>query len=237
MLDFFHSIPLLDWLALVWMIACWGGYSWYSESSPAAGRGLVGVSRDYRHRWAKGLLERDLRVADAALIGNLMSTVSFYAQTTIYIIAGLFALLGTLDKVMNIAADLPFARNASPNAMELKLMVLLAIFIHAYFKFTWSLRQFNMQTIMVGAAPSPADHPEPAAVDDYARRLGTVTTHAGIDFNRGIRAYYFGLAAVIWMIQPWMFIAMTTAILVVLYRRDFKSPICLALLGGPDRRD
>lgn len=237
MFDFLHSIPLLDWLALLWMIVCWGGYNWYSESSSAAERDLVGVSREYRHQWASSLLARDLRVADAALIGNLMSTVSFYAQTTIYIIAGLFALLGTLDKVMNIAADLPFARGSSASAVELKLMVLLTIFIHAYFKFTWALRQFNMQTIMVGAAPSPAEHPDPAAVADFAQRLGTVTTHAGIDFNRGIRAYYFGLATVIWMIQPWLFIAVTTGILVVLYRRDFKSPICRALLANRKSQD
>ena len=48
-------------------------------------------------------------MADAALVGNLMQSVSFYANTTIYIIAGLLALLGTLDQVISFASDLPFA--------------------------------------------------------------------------------------------------------------------------------
>ena len=223
------KISLLDWLALVWLVTCWSGYGWYSEHSAAAQRGLVGISRGYRQQWAAALLKRDLRVADAALIGNLMSTVSFYANTTIYIIAGLFALLGTLDKVINIAADLPFSRHVIPEVVELKLMVLLVIFVFAYFKFTWSLRLFNMQTILVGAAPSPNDNPEPQVCADYTNRLATINSLAGDDFNRGIRAYYFGLATVTWMIQPWLFLAFTTAILLVLYRRDFGSAACEAL--------
>ncbi len=233
MLTIFSSIPLIDWLALAWLIACWGGYSWYSEYSAAAGTGLVGIGARYRQLWASALLKRDLRVADAALIGNLMSTVSFYASTTIYIIAGLFALLGTLDKVISVTADLPFARNVNPNAVELKLIVLLAIFIFAYFKFTWSLRQFNLQTILVGAAPSPGDTMPEAEKEDFARRLAAVNTFGGDDFNRGIRAYYFGLATVTWMIQPWFFMAITAGILVVLYRRDYASPTCKALRHPP----
>ena len=31
------------------------------------------------------------------------------------------------------------------------------------------------------------------------------------------------IAAVTWMIQPWLFFFVTTAILFVLYRRDFRS--------------
>lgn len=214
-------VPLIDWLALVWLIICWAGYGWYSEHSAAAKRGLVGISHVYREQWARAMLAREQRVSDAALIGNLMSTVSFYANTTIYIIAGLFALLGTLDKVMLVAADFPFARGASANVVELKLLVLLGIFIVAYFKFTWALRQFNLLTILVGAAPMPGTQD----TETFAKRLAAVNSYAGDEFNRGIRAYYFGIATVTWMIQPWLFVAMTTGILVVLYRRDFASSV------------
>jgi uncharacterized membrane protein len=111
--------------------------------------------------------------------------------------------------------------------------VLLAIFIFAYFKFTWSLRQFNLQTILVGAAPSPGDGSPEAEREDFARRLAAVNAFAGDDFNRGIRAYYFGLATVTWMIQPWFFMAITAGILVVLYRRDYASPTCKVLRQPP----
>jgi len=219
MFAFIQTISLIDWLGLAWFILCWVGYDWYSEHSAAARHGLVQIFHGYRKLWAKALLGRDNRVADAALISNLMNSVSFYANTTIYIIAGLFALLGTLDKVMNVAADLPFARGTTQNAIELKLLVLLAIFVVAYFKFTWSLRQFNLLTIMAGGAPAASAPYD----EDYANHLAAINRLAGDEFNRGIRSYYFGIAAVTWMIQPWLFFFVTTAILFVLYRRDFRS--------------
>jgi len=230
MSEIIPHIPLIDWLALAWLVICWAGYGWYSEHSSAAKRGLIGISKLYRERWARAMLDRDLRVADAGLIGNLMSTVSFYANTTIYIIAGLFALLGTLDKVIDVAADLPFARNASAATVELKLLVLLAIFIVAYFKFTWALRQFNLLTILVGAAPPPDDPKREAAV----KPMAAANSFAGDEFNRGIRAYYFGIATVTWMIHPWLFIGVTSAILLVLYRRDFSSSV-LSVLNDAER--
>lgn len=218
------TTPLPDWIALCWLVACWAGYGWFADYRAAA-RGLIGVSHGYREDWARALLARDNRVADAALIGNLMTSVSFYANTTIYIIAGLFALLGTLDKVMLVAAEMPFARGVSPDLVELKLLLLLAVFVAAYFRFTWSLRQFNQLTILVGAAPAAGSAGDAAFVD----RLAAVNSLAGDEFNRGIRAYYFGIAAVTWMIQPWLCIGVTTAILFILYRRDFASPVLRVL--------
>ena len=52
---------------------------------------------------------------------------------------------------------------------------------------------------------------------------------SGDEFNRGIRAYYFGLAAVVWFVDPWIFSAITTLIVAVLYRRDFRSKTLAAM--------
>jgi uncharacterized membrane protein len=38
-----------------------------------------------------------------------------------------------------------------------------------------------------------------------------------------MRAYYFGMAAVTWFIQPWLFIAVTTLVVGILYWREFRS--------------
>ena len=76
-----------------------------------------------------------------------------------------------------------------------------------------------MLSLVVGAAPPP---------DEPARTTRALCAHqrpVGDEFNRGIRAYYFGLAAVFWFIQPWMFVAVTTLIIGVLYRRlPFRRP-------------
>lgn len=225
-----HALPHLsplDWLALVTFFACWGGYAWFSEHSRGGAHGLNSTTQHYRLLWAYRLLERDIRVADSTLIGNLVTSVSFYANTTIYIIAGLIAALGAADQLLGLAADLPFSALGNKELLEIKLMLVLGSFVFAYFKFTWSLRQFNLLSILVGAAPQgAAGTPE---IDSYACRLAGANSLAGDDFNRGIRAYYFGLAAAVWLLNPLICALASLAILVVLYRRDYRSPALAAL--------
>ena len=78
-----HALPHLaptDWLALLAFFACWGGYAWYSEHSNWGASGLIRTSQLYRLEWAYRMLERDVRVTDSTLIGNLVTSVSFYAD-------------------------------------------------------------------------------------------------------------------------------------------------------------
>ncbi len=99
-----HALPHLaavDWFALAIFFASWAGYAWFSEHSRRGATGLISTSQNYRLQWAYRLLERDIRVMDSTLIGNLMTSVSFYANTTIYIIAGLVAALGAADKLLS----------------------------------------------------------------------------------------------------------------------------------------
>lgn len=225
-----HALPHLtpiDWLALATYFLCWAGYAWFSEHSRWSHVGLVGRSHAYRLEWAYHLLGREVRIVDASLIGNLMTSVSFYANTTIYIIAGLFAALGAADRLLGVTADLPFGGRDSHEMLELKLVLLLGSFVFAYFKFSWSLRQFNMLSILVGAAPK-GERGCPK-IDAYATKLAAANSLAGDDFNRGIRAYYFGLAALSWLINPLLLGLLSAGVLVVLYRRDFCSAAQRAL--------
>ncbi|MDP3440787.1 MAG: DUF599 domain-containing protein, partial [Azonexus sp.] len=137
-----HAFPHLsavDWISVAIFFACWAGYAWFSEHSQRGAAGLIGTSHGYRLLWAYRMLEGDIRVTDSTLIGNLMTSVSFYANTTIYIIAGLVAALGASDKLLNITNELPFGGAGNRELLEIKLMLVLASFVFAYFKFTWSL--------------------------------------------------------------------------------------------------
>ncbi|MBK9786072.1 MAG: DUF599 domain-containing protein [Betaproteobacteria bacterium] len=229
-----HALPHLsavDWISLVLFFACWGGYAWFSEHSRWGDSGLVRTTQTYRLDWARRMLEREIRVADSTLIGNLMTSVSFYANTTIYIIAGLVAALGASDKLISVTAELPFGGIGNRELLEIKLMLVLVSFVFAYFKFTWSLRQFNLLSILVGAAPQgQADQP---INEKYAQRVAGANNLAGDDFNRGIRAYYFGLAASGWLLSPLVLGTLALTVLIVLYRRDFRSPALELLRDKP----
>lgn len=225
---FITHLTLLDTLACTWFVASWLGYTFLSEQSDIGRRGLIGWSHVHRLQWARRLLAREVRVTDASLVGNLMNSISFYANTTIYIIAGLFAILGTLDKLVDVAAELPFARTGGRDVMEVKLLLLMAAFVFAYFKFTWSLRQMNLLSILIGAAPFGKVEESPE-LEAYAQRMSKINSYGGDEFNRGIRAYYFSLAALCWLLSAWLFLLATTLVVYVLYRRDFDSATLRAL--------
>jgi uncharacterized membrane protein len=224
-LDLLQSLLLqitpLDVAALVFFLAAWFGYSFYADREMQNARGLRSLMHQNRLEWARQMVVRDQRLMDTALTGHLMNSVSFYANTTIYIVAALIATAGALDSLVRFAAELPFAGRQSKLLVEAKIFLLITVFVFAYFKFTWAHRQYNLLLILTGSAPDRTRPPD--VLEAYAQKYARVNTMAGDEFNRGIRSYYFGFAALGWFLHTWLFIALTILILVVLWQRDFRS--------------
>ena len=219
------GIPAADILSLMWFVTIWVGYTWYADRGAWHKRSLRAVMHAHREEWMRQMVLRDNRVADVNILRNLLQSVSFFASTTLLILAGLLAILGASDRGIEIVRALPFAAATTLGQWELKLLVLGVVFVHAFFKFTWALRQFNYCSVLIGAAPKSTD-------SDYARRAAEVSTHASKDFNQGLRAYYFSLAALGWFVHPWVFVAATTLVTVVLYLREHHSKTMKMLLPG-----
>jgi len=224
--NFLTKFYWLDWIALTWFLACWFGYEQVVERGWSGRTTLHEETHKLRLGWGRVMLARNPRIVDVALIGNLLPSLSFYANTSIYIIAALFAALGTMDQLMSAASELPFSRVISRESAELKLLILMGVFVIAYFKFTWSLRQFNLLSITLGSVPQEADEDE---MEKHAQKFAAVNSCAGNDFNRGLRAYYFGMAVMSWLVSPWLFTFSTAVIVIVLARREFFSPVLKAL--------
>jgi len=211
-------------VALVWFALCWAGYQLYANYWNRD-RSLMGATASHRVRWMEQMVARDVRILDSTLLQTQAQSVSFFASTSILILGGLVALLGARDEAQAMVSDVPFAEKADPLGWELRIGLLLVIFIYAFFKFTWSMRQYNYVALLIGAAPPPG-HPECGQSASRAARM----SHLAVDhFNEGIRAYYFGLAAIGWFIHPWVFAAATTWVVLVLWRREFRSRTLAAL--------
>jgi uncharacterized membrane protein len=217
----------LEIAALVWFVGCTGGYTWFADYRCAA-IGLMGATARHRLAWMERMVERENRIVDTTLVGTMSSSVSFFAQTSIFILGGLIAMLGAQDRVREVIADVPFAVASSGVLWEGKIALLVVIFVFAFFKFTWSLRQFNYLVVLIGAAPlnTRMGAREAAPV---ARRAARMSDLAVNHFNVGIRAYYFGLAALAWFINPWLFMAASAWTVLVLWRREFRSNTLAAL--------
>jgi uncharacterized membrane protein len=223
------KIPAADIVSLVWFIALWVGYTWYADRVSRRPHSLRAVMHAHRYAWMRRMLERENRMVDAVILGNLLQSVSFFASTTLLILVGLVTVLGSADEVILLARELPFTSKMTLVQWELKLLVLIVIFVYAFFKFTWALRQFNYCSVLIGGAPLPSGK----SVDDsYARRTAQVSTQASKDYNQGLRAYYFGLATLGWFMSPWMFMLATTVVVAVLYWREYYSAT-LKMLASP----
>lgn len=222
---------LLDLLAPAWFVLCWLGYTWYADGERPR-RNLTRVMHTYRIVWAQQMLGRDNRMVDTQIIANLMRSASFFASTAMFIIAGLIAVLGAREQAMAVFAELPLAIASSAPLWDAKVLLLIVLFVYAFFKFTWAFRQYNYCLILVGCAPAP-DHLSEAS-GGIADRLARVATSTGRHFNRGIRAFYFGLAALSWFIHPLLFMLLTIWVVLVLYRREFHSRLLRMLTMAPD---
>ena len=130
-------------------------------------------------------------------------------------------MLGTSDRAMAIVSDLPFSAKTQEVIWEYKIFLLLAIFVYAFFKFTWSLRQHNFCSVLIGAAPDPDTDPD--RLEEYVVRSAKLAGAASNTFNYGLRAYYFGLAALTWFLNSWAFIFITALVIAILYHREFHS--------------
>jgi uncharacterized membrane protein len=114
---------------------------------------------------------------------------------------------------------------------EVKLMVLAAIFVFAFFRFTWAIRQYTFVALILGAMPTPSEFAAGNTDDEaYAKRAAAVVGSAAESFNDGVRAYYFAFAVLAWFFSPLAFSVAAALVVAILYGREFRSGV-LGLLG------
>ncbi len=220
------NYSLLNIAAIVWFFIAWLGYARFAKYKAKRGYNLSSVLNLQRLAWMEQLLRRDQRIMDAALVANLERNVSFLASTSILVLAGLLTALGVAGSIDAMLQALPFyqAQEDSMIWVQLKICLLLLIYVYAFFSLTWSMRQYGFASVMIGSAPSAiVSKNNQELAEKYSYASSKVIDMAGHAYNYGLRAYYFSLAVLAWFISPWLFMASSTLIVVVLYLREFHS--------------
>jgi uncharacterized membrane protein len=170
-----------------------------------------------RRRWVANATRRDTPF-DAILAGNIMGSVSFLASTAVLLILAIFAVFGQVASLTESLNALSLGRVYSPLDIQLHLLVMLAMFVLAFFAFTLSLRQFNHFCIMLGAL----DHEVPVS-EEEVEAITAMNALGARNFNSGVRAYYFSVATVAWFVNDWLPIAVSLATVGILAHREFFS--------------
>ncbi|KTC41168.1 hypothetical protein AO265_03040 [Pseudomonas sp. ABAC61] len=200
-------------LAALWFIVCWGGYTRYASWKGRDTACLASVLHLYREDWMRRMLLRDNRIADASVIGNLERNASFFASSTLIILAGILTVLGASERAVSLLADIPMVQQASQGMSEIKLLC------HA---------------VLVGSAPMIGErHVSEQERKAFAARAARVISMAANQFNFGLRSYYFGMTMLAWFVSPWLFMLMSSGVVLVLYRREFHSDVLDVMVYTP----
>ena len=226
-------LPWSDWLVLLFIMAAWIGYAQFATRWSLKRPSILAATNRFRLRWIQVSLTRDPRVLDGIITQTLSNTPAFFSSTTILIMGGLLALMGTTDKAAEFVREIPFSQATPILVFEFKILVLISIFVYAFFRFSWSMRQYTFVSLMIGALPSHEHfiaHPQEQM--DYAERVAAMTGLAAETFNDGLRAYYFAFAVMGWFFSPMAFVLTTVLIVGILYNREFRSDVLEVLNDG-----
>ena len=132
---------------------------------------------------------------------------------------GVLALIGNADKLIDVADDLSLQPVAEV-VWEIKLFLTLLLVTNAFLKFVWAHRLFGYCAILMAAVPNAPEDPQCLQM---SRKAGEVNITAARSYNRGLRAIYFSIASVAWLISPMALMAAAMITFGVLLRREFLS--------------
>ncbi len=195
-----------DLVALAFFVVAWIAYAIAIERSARGRDGLNARMDAYREVWMRQMLGRQNRIVDTQITASLQNGTAFFASTSLIAVGGALTLLRSPDEALTIFAALPFGIATTRVEWEAKTLGLAVIFVCAFFKFAWSYRLFNYLAIVLGAAPPPEEKDTQ-------------------------RAFFLALGYLGWFVSPWVFMAATAAVLVVMWRRQLASPARRALGG------
>lgn len=215
----------LDWIAVSVFVLLWLGYDpllgVMARMTGSLNTDMVSV----RMAWMRAMTYRQMRLVDSQLMGHTISSASFFASTNLLLIAAVASVLfGGESAIRGLAA---VSQDLAPvQLIEGKLALILLCLARGLLDFVWALRQLNYTVALIGAAPEIDSEADRTA---YGHAVGEVLNPALGSFNRGVRGYYFALAAAAWMFGSiWLLLSVVSVISLLLWRQS-ASPAARAV--------
>jgi uncharacterized membrane protein len=208
----------LDLVAVGFLVVTWLVLSRLIEHPPAAYPSVSVIMADFRREWMRQMVMRNPRIFDGTIIDSLRQGTAFFASACMIAMGGGVALIGNPERLVGLATDLTI--KAEGVLIEVKIIVVLAFLANALLKFIWANRLFGYCSVLMAAVPNDPNHP---MAHPRAAQAAEINITAARSFNRGLRAIYFALAALGWLLGPWALIGATVAASGIMLRREFAS--------------
>lgn len=219
----------LDALAVALMFTAWAVLGWMIESNRLQRPSVTMLMITFRRDWMREMVTRQPRIFDATILSSLRQGTNFLASASMIALGGLLALIGNSERLLGVAEDLTLAGTPTL-VIEIKLMATGIFLLHAFLKFVWSNRLFGYCAVLMAAVPNdPDDH----RTMPRAMQVAEVNIRAAFNFNRGLRALYFSLGSLAWLLGPVALLCGTAAVSYMIWSRDFASHSRRILLHPP----
>ena len=218
--------------AIAFLLLCWIVIGWLIEHPPRRMPSVSTLMVQFRRDWMVQMVTRQPRIFDASIIESLRQGTAFFASTCMIAIGGGVAMIGNSDRIQGLATDLPLDLEGVP--VEAKIILLLFFLANALLKFVWSNRLFGYCSVLMAAVPN-----DPADPQAYPRaaQAAEINITAARSFNRGLRAIYFGLASLGWLLGPLALVLATVVASAVMLRREFASTSRSVVMGHLPRNE
>lgn len=215
-----------DFTALALWVLAWAIVGRMIESPTSNRPSASSLMIRYRREWMRELVTRQPRIFDASILSTLRQGTTFFASASMISIGGGLALLGNTEHLLGVARDLSLD-TAPAVVWEVKIIAVLLFVTNAFLKFVWSHRLFGYCAVIMAAVPNDATSPKAIERADQAAELNIAAARS---FNRGMRALYFALGGLAWLLGALPLMLATLVTLAVLWRREFASTARRALI-------
>ncbi|WP_306047726.1 DUF599 domain-containing protein [Nioella sp. MMSF_3534] len=209
----------LDALAVALIFALWLVLGRVIESDRLNRPSVTILMIEYRRDWMREMVTREPRIFDAAILSSLRQGTNFLASASMIALGGLLALIGNADRLLGVAEDLTLGGTPTL-VVEVKLMATGIFLLYAFLKFVWSNRLFGYCAVLMAAVPNDPEDPRTLP---RAMQAAEVNIRAAFNFNRGLRALYFSLGSLAWLLGPAALIAGTAVVGYMIWSREFAS--------------
>ncbi|NDV02375.1 DUF599 domain-containing protein [Pseudoroseicyclus tamaricis] len=217
-----------DIAALALLLCAWLLIGWRIEH-PGRTPSVTVLMAGYRREWMRQYVRRENRIFDAQLLGTLRQGTSFFASTSLLSIGAVLALVGNTAPLENVAQEL--GQDTAPALLwQVKLLVVALFLAQAFLRFVWSHRLFGYCAVVMGAVPA---EPGAAGAEERAAQAAELNIRAAWNFNRGLRAMYFSLGALAWLLGPAALALAAAVVTWVLWSREFASASRKVLQDAP----
>jgi len=220
----------LDVIALGLMLTSFWLLGWRIEHPGAKQPSVTIIMAEYRRDWMRQMVTREPRIFDAAILTSLRQGTSFFASACMIAIGALLAAMGNADRFKDVAAELAL-EGGSTTLWQLKLILVVLFLTHAFLKFVWANRLFGYCAVVMAAVPNEIGH---ELAYPRALQAAEINIRAAWNFNRGLRAIYYALGCLAWLLGPYGLMVATAMVSYLIWEREFSSrPREILMADGP----